>query len=201
MFRLLRNLLILAVLAGIAALAFTVYHLPDPSYTVQEWMKRDQFGKYDQLISDAGTKYGLDPMLVKALVWRESKFQPDKVGTSGERGLMQVGEAAARDWARVSKVEDFEPTDLFDPKVNLDAGAWYLAKAGERWKGKADPVPFMLAEYNAGRTRVDRWIKESGKGDTAESTDLLQWIDFKTTRKYIDDIVARWRFYKERGRM
>lgn len=174
---------------------------PDAIYTLESAISGSRYGAHDDLIRDAAKKYGVDPMLIKAVVWRESKFHPDKVGTSGERGLMQVGEAAAADWAKAEKVETFMPTDLFDPKVNLEVGVWYLSRALERWKGKADPVPFALAEYNAGRSRVDRWIAETQRGEGAKAEDLVAQIDFPTTRKYIEDITARHRFYRERGRM
>ena len=99
------------------------------------------------------------------------------------------------------KIETFVPTDLFDAKTNLDVGAWYFKKALDRWKGKANPIPFALAEYNAGRSRVDRWVTATGLGEVAEAADLLKAMDFPSTRRYIDDITARYRFYKERGRL
>jgi soluble lytic murein transglycosylase len=108
---------------------------------------------------------------------------------------MQVGEAAAKDWAQAEKIETFTPTDLFDPKTNLDVGTWYFRKALERWKQKDDPVPFALAEYNAGKVRVDRWIASSKRGDATTAEDLIGAIDFPTTRKYVVDIMARRRFY------
>lgn len=197
----LRTLLLVICAAAAAGVGVHLYRSPDKTYAVQEWMNHSRFAQYDELIVDAGKKHGVDPMLIKALVWRESKFRPDMTGTSGERGLMQVGEAAAQDWAKAQKIETFAPTDLFDPKVNLDVGVWYLAKAAEHWKAKDDPVPFTLAEYNAGRTRVDRWIKESGKGEAATAADLLARIDFPTTKKYIEDITARERVYQKRGRL
>ncbi len=119
------------------------------------------------------------------------------LGSVGERGLMQVGEAAAKDWVNAEKIETFMPTDLFDPKTNLEVGTWYFKKALDRWKQKDDPVPFALAEYNAGRANVNRWITESGRGEEAAARDLLLAIDFPTTRRYIDDIVARYRFYQQ----
>lgn len=201
MTRPLRTLLLVAVAAALAGLGLTLLRSADPWYTVQEWLNGPRYSQYDTLIQDAGRKYGVDPLLIKAIVWRESKFRPDLVGTSGERGLMQVGEPAARDWARMKKIETFTPTDLFDPKVNLEVGVWYLAKAAEHWKDKADPIPFTLAEYNAGKTRVDRWIKESGKPADATAEDLMRWIDFPTTKQYIADIVERRSSYARRGRM
>ena len=201
MARFLKRFLIVAGAAALVALGIVLWKSPDPGYTVQTWLAGSRFSSYDQLIRDASQKHGVDPMLLKAIVWRESAFKPDKVGTSGERGLMQVGEAAARDWAKSQKIETFEPTDLFDPKTNLDVGAWYLRKALDRWKQKADPVPFALAEYNAGHGRVERWVTNTNRGDDATAGEFMRTIDFPSTRKYIDDIVAREKYYQTIGRL
>jgi soluble lytic murein transglycosylase len=192
----LKRLLLALVLAALAAVAFVLWTSPDPAYEVQSWLAGSRYARYDDLIADLSRKHGVDPRLIKAIVWRESAFQTEKVGTSGERGLMQVGEAAARDWAQAQKIETFAPTDLFDPKTNLDAGAWYFKKAMDRWKQKSDPVPFALAEYNAGHVRMGRWIVATGRGEEATAADLLKAIDFPSTRKYVDDIVARYHFYQ-----
>lgn len=195
-----KRLVLVVALAAFAAAGWLLWQSGDVFYTLQSWRYGTRFGSHDALIADTAAKYGLDPLLLKAIVWRESAFHPGKVGTSGERGLMQVGDAAAEDWAKAGKIETFMPTDLFDPKTNLDVGAWYFKKALDRWKTKAEPIPFALAEYNAGRSRVDRWVAESGRGEQAEAHDLLSVMDFPTTRRYIEDIVARYRYYRERTR-
>ena len=194
--RFLKRLLLALLLAALLAASAVLWTSPDPAYKLQSWLAGSRYTRYDDLIVDLAHKHGVDPLLIKAIVWRESAFQTEKVGTSGERGLMQVGEAAARDWAQAQKVETFAPTDLFDPKTNLDAGAWYFKKALERWKQKSDPVPFALAEYNAGHVRVERWIAQSHQGEDASAADLLKAIDFPSTRKYIEDITARYHFYQ-----
>ena len=88
-------------------------------------------------------------------------------------------------------------TDLFDAKTNLDVGAWYLQRALERWRDRDDPVPFALAEYNAGRSNVDRWITASGRGAEATAADLFNAIDFPSTKKYLAEITLRYRYYRE----
>ena len=198
MWRFLKGLLYTAAFSAFTAACVVLWLSPDPLYTVQEWTTGSRFWQYDRLIGDMSQKHGLDPLLLKSLVWRESAFQPDKVGTRGERGLMQVMEPAARDWSKAEHIESFTPTDLFDPKTNLEAGAWYLRKALERWKEKDKPVVFALAEYNAGRTRVDRWVAETNLADKANSDDLLGAIDFPSTRKYIEEVLRRKRFYEQR---
>lgn len=198
-FRFLVNLLLVLALAALAASGLHIGTSPDPLYSAQELMACGRYSGYDGLIAEAARKSGVDAALVKAVVWRESAFHPDKMGAAGERGLMQVGEAAATDWARAQKIETFVPPDLFEPRTNLEAGTWYLKRALEKWKERGDAVPFALAEYNAGASRVERWITASGFGAKADSRDLLNAMDFPGTRRYVEEIVERAKFYRERG--
>jgi soluble lytic murein transglycosylase len=169
-------------------------------YTLHEWLSPARFQQHDATIRTVAAQYGVDPMLVKAIVWRESRFDPMKFGTAGERGLMQVTERAATEWARETHVDNFRAEELFDPKVNLEAGTWYLARAIQHWKRQSDPVPFALAEYNAGASRAQRWA--GSNEDAVISPDTFRSnIDFPGTRKYVDSVLARLDFYKRRGRM
>src|SRR5881394_2093226 len=61
----------------------------------------------DKVILAAGARYGVDPALIKAVVWRESWFNPRARGTSGEVGLMQIREPTAKDWAQAERVQVF----------------------------------------------------------------------------------------------
>jgi soluble lytic murein transglycosylase len=189
--------LLLALAAGFAYLAL---RSGDPVYTVYEWISPARFQQYDRLIRAVAAEHHLDPMLVKAVVWRESRFDPQKYGSARERGLMQVSEKAANEWARENKIDNFHVERLFDPKTNLEAGAWYLHRAFEHWGNQPDAMPFALAEYNAGASRAQRW----GGGDGAPAMParaFLNNINFPGTRKYVDSIIARYQFYKRRGRM
>jgi soluble lytic murein transglycosylase len=110
---------------------------------------------------------------------------------------MQVSEKAANEWAHEHKIENFNFEQLFDPKTNLEAGSWYLRRALERWQNESEPLPFALAEYNAGASRVQRWVGAGG----ITTGEFLDNIDFPATRKYIESILDRYAFYKRRGRM
>lgn len=187
------------ILAALTAAGLLLWLSPEPIYMLQEWLAFGRYAQYDAAIRDVSEKQNLEPALIKAIVWRESAFHTDKVGASGERGLMQVSDAAGSDWAKAEKLETFVPTDLFDPHNNLEAGAWYLRRALDRWKGKERPLPFALAEYNAGRKHVERWITATNMGDLANADDLLGAIDYPTTRKYIDEVMRRCEFYRARG--
>ena len=199
MFRFVRMLLLVIALAALAAAGLLIGLSSEPLYAAQELISLGRYSRHDELITQAAKHCDVEPALIKAMVWRESAFHADKVGTSGERGLMQVGEAAATDWARAQKIETFVPTDLFEPRTNLEAGTWYLKRAMDKWKGKDDPLTFALAEYNAGGSRLDRWVAATGVGAKADSRDLLNAMDFPGTRRYVEGILARAGFYRDRG--
>src|SRR5262245_1191826 len=199
MLRFLRKLVLVLVLAAISAVGLLIWISPDPLDAAQEMLSFGRYAKHDALIAEMAKKHNVDPALVKAMIWRESGFHHNKLGPKGERGLMQVSEAAAADWARAAKIETFVPTDLFEPRTNVDVGAWYLSRALDKWKEKDDPIPFALAEYNAGASRVDRWMAATGAGSGADAHDLVSAIDFPSTRRYVDEIMQRHRFYRQRG--
>ncbi len=200
MIRFLFKVIICVLLAAGVGIGLLALRSGDPFYTLFEWLSPARFQQYDHLIHAVAAANKLDPMLVKAVVWRESRLDPQKLGGAGERGLMQVSEIAAREWAEANKVENFRVEELFDPKTNLQAGAWYLGRAAQHWKQAADPTPFALAEYNAGASRAQRWAGGTGK-DPISARAFQKNIDFPGTKKYVESILDRYHFYKQRGRM
>ncbi|MDQ2868510.1 MAG: lytic transglycosylase domain-containing protein [Verrucomicrobiota bacterium] len=198
--RVVLKLIICVGFAILAALALAAWRSGDVIYTAYEWLSPARFHQFDALIRNVAAKNRLDPMLVKAVVWRESRFDPRKYGTAGERGLMQVSERAASEWAKETHVENFQADDLFDAKTNLEAGAWYLRRAFQHWQKQPQPAAFALAEYNAGASRAQRWANNDPESTLADEK-FRASIDFPGTRKYVDSILARYRFYRQRGRM
>jgi soluble lytic murein transglycosylase len=180
----------LAVAAG--ALVLTD---KDPAYRFSELASLGRYDSHDALISGAAARHGVDPLLVKAVIWQESRFHPEKLGAHGERGLMQVTEPAAQDWVQALDVETFVPEDLLDPKTNIEVGTWYLAQALRHWSGQDDPLPFALGEYNAGRSRVKRW---SG-GARMSAGELAAAMDIASTRAYVAAVRNRYEYYQTRG--
>ena len=185
----------LAALLLAAAAGFLLLTEKDPAYRLAEIAALGRYNVYDQEIAAAAARNGVDPLLVKAVVWQESRFHPDKLGGHGERGLMQVTEPAAQDWVEANGVETFVPEDLLDPKTNLEVGTWYLAQAMKHWSTQDDPLPFALGEYNAGRSRVKRW--SGGTQMSAEELDAA--MDIASTRAYVSAVHARYDYYVQRG--
>jgi soluble lytic murein transglycosylase len=145
--------------------------------------------RHDPLIRVAAQRYGVDPALVKAVIWKESTFKATARGRAGEIGLMQLRELAAIEWSTAEKLAAFEMEHLVDPGTNTLAGTWYLARLLRRYRHTDDPVPYALADYNAGRTHVLRWIK--GNSAETNSTAFIGQIGFPSTRRYVESVLAR----------
>jgi soluble lytic murein transglycosylase len=151
--------------------------------------------RFDSDIAAAARRYDLDPALIRAVIWEESRFDPDARGRAGEMGLMQVREPAAREWAAAEHIKSFNPGDCFAPGKNVLAGAYYLKKVLRRYTRADDPVPYALAEYNAGRGNVLKWL--SG-GAATNSAVFIGQIGFPGTKAYVTAIMDRREYYAKR---
>lgn len=146
--------------------------------------------KFAVEIRDASKRYGVDPKLIRSLVWQESRFDPTARGAAGEIGLMQIMEIPAEDWAVAEDIETWSHEMCVDPATNLLAGTWYLSKMIKRYPNTDDPLAYALADYNAGRTHVLRWAKGSAE---TNSLDFIEAITFPTTKKYVRTILKKYR--------
>jgi soluble lytic murein transglycosylase len=143
---------------------------------------------YDPIIVLVARNDGIDPFLVRALIWRESRFNALTHGQADEHGLMQVTPNVGQMWAKANKIEDFKDDDLYDPETNIRAGTWYLKRAIGHWSQTDDPVTFALAEYNAGRSNALKWVDPLAP---LNHTAFLDRITFPGTKKYVEVIQAK----------
>ena len=153
------------------------------------WRER----RFDPVILAAANHYQIDPALVKAVVWRESRFNPDARGRAGELGLMQIRATAAAEWAKAEHLPSFEHSACLDPATNTLAGAWYLKKLLLRYQQTDNPAAYALADYNAGRSNVLKWL--NGPAATQSSVFVGQ-IGFPATRDYVQAILRRAESYR-----
>jgi soluble lytic murein transglycosylase len=141
----------------------------------------------DPIIARVAHETGVDPFLIRALIWRESRFDPNTHGTAAdERGLMQVTPQVGEMWAKANKQNSFSDDQLYDPETNIRVGTWYLSRAIKRWTQTDDPVTFALAEYNAGRSNALKWVDPDKPLD---HTAFMDRITFPSTHKYVADIL------------
>lgn len=159
------------------------------------WWSEDRLEhSQDQNIRTVAARYRLEPSLIKAIVWKESRFNPQVRGKVGELGLMQLREEAAQEWADQEQIATFDHSHCTDPVTNLLAGTYYLAKLMRRYTQTDNPVPYALADYNAGRSNVLRWNK--GEASTNSAAFIAQ-IGFPGTRDYILSIMSRQDHYRD----
>ncbi|HYO63839.1 MAG TPA: lytic transglycosylase domain-containing protein [Pyrinomonadaceae bacterium] len=102
-------------------------------------------GDVDRYIVESGRRNGVDPVLLYAIMHRESAFKKRAISYKGARGLMQLMPGTAR---------RFGVTDIFDPRQNIEAGAKYMNFLLNRFGGN---VPLALAGYNAGEGAVEKY--------------------------------------------
>lgn len=144
---------------------------------------------YDDIIAKAAASHGLDPKLIRTVIWRESGFKYNCRGSRGEIGLMQVTENAAKEWAGANGIANLRKNDLFNPETNIQAGTWYLKRSISRWSNKNNPLPYALAEYNAGRSNTVRWASN----DDNDANKFWDGITYPSTKRYVRDILTRLR--------
>jgi soluble lytic murein transglycosylase len=175
---------VVAVVATVIAAWFTYWYW-------QARLERSQ----DVPIRFAAQKYGVEPALVKAVVWRESHFNPNVHGRAGELGLMQLMEPTAQEWADAEHVINFDHIQCLDPGTNTLAGTWYLRKLLKRYQRTDNPVAYALADYNAGRGNVLKW--NNGMAAT-NSTVFIEQIGFPGTQRYVQTTLERLEHYRTR---
>ncbi len=159
------------------------------SWWHETWLERSQ----DVPIRAAAAQYGLDPALVKAVVWKESHFHPGARGRAGEIGLMQLRRDAAQEWADAERIRDFDHEHCLNPFTNTLAGSFYLSKLLRRYAQTDEPAVYALADYNAGRGNVLKWNKGPAATNSAV---FLEQIGFPSTKSYVKAVLRREKRYR-----
>jgi soluble lytic murein transglycosylase len=131
----------------------------------------------------------LDPALVAAVIYAESKFDP-RTSPTGALGLMQVEPSTARNLARISGGSEFTVSDLAHPATNIAYGSFYLRYLLNLYDGNR---MLALAAYNAGPTNVNTWLER----DRAAGRSLsVATIPFPQTRAYVSKVEAATKTYR-----
>ena len=141
--------------------------------TEPRWYERLRYPlRYEQIVIGHAENYHLDPQLVAAVIYQESKFDADAVSSSGAVGLMQLLPETAQGIADRTGGQGWHESDLVNPELNIRYGSWYLRHLLDKYGNEE----LALAAYNAGQSNVDRW-REEGKG-----------IQFSETRSYVERV-------------
>jgi len=143
---------------------------------------------HEDALREESRRNGLDPALVAGLIRQESSFNPNAVSPAGARGLMQLMPDVGAAIARTMSYPLWDPALLFDADVSLELGTAHLAAS---LKGDT-PAARALAAYNAGASRVARWISRPGSADPELFT---EWIPYTETRDYVRIVQRNQRVY------
>src|SRR3954452_17402584 len=147
--------------------------------------------RHEDVIRQQAHKRDLDPALIAAIIYQESKFQ-DRTSSAGARGLMQITPDTADFIAKQSGGIRFTHEDLATPQINIAYGTWYLRWLMDRY----DERPALaLAAYNAGFGHVDKWVASAGGPD---EFDPKADLPFPETRNYVLQVLERRRDYARR---
>lgn len=117
-----------------------------------------------------------------AIARQESAFMADAKSSGGALGLMQLMPATARQVAKESGISLRSSSELTDPLTNIKLGTAYLGKMFRRFNHNRI---LASAAYNAGPSRVDRWLDSSLPLDV-----WIETIPFSETRNYVQNVLV-----------
>ncbi len=137
------------------------------------WYQRVRYPlHYEEIVTGHARNYDLDPALLAAVIYAESRFDADARSEAGAVGLMQLLPETAEGIAIRTGGTKFVVSDLLVPELNVRYGSWYLSNLLRRYGDEQT----ALAAYHAGQGNVDEW-RAAGVG-----------IQFPETRSYVTKV-------------
>lgn len=144
-----------------------------------------------EAISKQAAHTDLDPALILGVIRQESAFKTNARSRANARGLMQLLPSTALRLARSAGMPRSRAGNLYDAETNIALGTRHLSYLLKRY-GQTE---LALAAYNAGESRVERWLQEFGGADMAE---FVEQIPFSETRNYVKQIASNISHYRTR---
>jgi soluble lytic murein transglycosylase len=167
------RVLALLLVVGVAAGAAVFVAEPD-------WYLRARYPlRYEHIVRGHADNYRLDPALVAAVIYQESKFRADARSSQGAVGLMQLLPETARFVSELPRRPSPPPEPLEDPAVNIAYGTRYMRYLIDRH----GTVDLALAAYNGGESNLQGWLDEAGA--RGEELRIPQDIPFPETRGFV----------------
>lgn len=144
--------------------------------------------KYQQEIDKYAEEFSLEPELLAAVIYVESRFDKYSISSRGAVGLMQLMPATAVWIAEELGYEDFTLKDLDNPDLNIKFGSWYIAYLYQKFD--KDLVK-TIAAYNAGESNVRKWLADGWDADLEES------LPFSETDNFVRRVISTKDYYSE----
>ncbi len=170
----------------VAAIALIVALAPRLEHAVRELALPLQDAS---MIRQQAAEKHLDPALIAAVIYAETKFDP-RPSSAGAEGLMQILPSTAEFLAHLSGGVRFQTGDLATPAINIAYGSYYLRYLLDHYEGSE---MLAVAAYNAGLTNVDEWVADA----RAQGRELtIEAIPFPQTREYVRRVQSAQRAYR-----
>jgi len=137
----------------------------------------------------AAKENGLDPVFVASLIRQESNWNPRATSPVGARGLMQLMPPVGAELARSKGIRPWDPEMLYDPAISIRLGTLHLRDLVRKYPKDLVKV---LAAYNAGEARVEKWSTKAGAGDPEVFTERIPFVE---TRDYVRIVLRNQAYY------
>src|SRR5271154_1771622 len=134
------------------------------------------------IIREQAAQKRLDPALIAAVIYAETKFEP-RPSSAGAEGLMQILPATAYFLAHLSGGSSFTASDLATPRINVAYGSYYLRYLLNHYNGNE---MLAVAAYNGGLANVDSWVAQA---NAAGRPLTVAAIPFPETRAYVERVL------------
>ncbi|CAG9296007.1 transglycosylase SLT domain-containing protein [Celerinatantimonas diazotrophica] len=139
---------------------------------------------YQHIFTKQAHRFAINPLLAMALARQESGFYRFAHSHVGARGLMQITTSTARHLLAKQGKKLRSVTQLYNPKLNIELGSFYLSKLLDRYQGNRFVA---MAAYNAGPSRIDQWFDRFG---SLPADIWIEVIPFNETRRYVKNILS-----------
>jgi soluble lytic murein transglycosylase len=139
--------------------------------------------EYREVVKKYSTEFRLDPFLVSAIIYTESRYSPAALSSKGAKGLMQILPSTAEQVKRKLKMDKNIIVDLKNPDINIRFGCYYFRSLLDKYQ---NDIPQALAAYNAGGRNVERWKEVSGEDDFITA---LNDHGYMETKKYVENVL------------
>ena len=131
-----RRVVPIAVIVLVVAAGLVYFRNGQPA-----WFERIRYPlHYEQIVRGHAKNYRLDPALLAAVIYQESKFRADAKSSSGAIGLMQLRPQTAEGIAIRTGGTHFRVSDLYNPEINVRYGSWYLRHLLDKYGDERDAL-------------------------------------------------------------
>ena len=146
--------------------------------------------RFTEYVEQYAEEYDMDKHFIYAVIYAESRFDPNAVSHLGASGLMQLMPDTF-DWIKYRMKDQRELSyeeNVFDPEINIQYGTYMLSLLLEEF-GDRDVA---VMAYHAGRSNVQKWLNNSKYSDDGKT---IHTIPYEDTKKYVNSINKAYKMY------